>query len=145
MSHSFCSNFVHFVISTKLRRNLIPESMLTRTWEYVSGVARNHEIQPVIAGGTRDHIHFLAILPATMSVAEAARLLKTNTSRWLREEVAQFDWQKGYGAFSVSPPQAGGVAEYIRNQAEHHRKRSFNEEFSAMLKQCGVNYDPWRR
>ncbi len=92
MPHSFTSNFVHFVFSTKHRRNLIPEEMLNRTWEYISGVARNHEIRPIIAGGTRNHLHMLAILPAAMSVADAVRIMKCNTSRWLREEVKEFDW-----------------------------------------------------
>lgn len=142
MPHSFTSNFVHFVFSTKHRRNLIPEAMLTRTWEYVSGVAKNHEIQPVIAGGTQNHLHVLAIVPPTMSVSEAVRIMKCNTSRWLRAEVKEFDWQEGYGAFSVSPPHSGAVVEYIRNQAEHHRRKTFEEELAAMLKKCGVDYDP---
>jgi REP element-mobilizing transposase RayT len=145
VSHSFTSNFVHFVFSTKQRRPLIPEEMLTRTWEYISAVAKNHDIKPVIAGGTRNHLHVLAIGPAQMSVAEAIRLMKCNTSRWLREEVREFDWQEGYGAFSVSPPHAGSVVEYIRNQEEHHRKKSFEEEFATMLKKCGVDFDPMRK
>jgi putative transposase len=145
VSHSFTSNFVHFVFSTKHRKNFIPEDMLTRTWEYLSGVAKNHDIKPVIAGGTRNHVHVLAIVPAQMSVSEAARVMKCNTSRWLREQVPEFDWQEGYGAFSVSPPHAGAVMKYIRNQEEHHRKKSFEEEFAAMLKICGVDYDPVRK
>jgi REP element-mobilizing transposase RayT len=119
--------------------------LLSRTFEYISGVARNHDIQPVIAGGTRNHMHILVVLPPTMCVAEAARVMKCNTSRWLREEVNEFDWQEGYGAFSVSPPHSGAVVEYIKNQAVHHRKRSFEEEFATMLKRCGVDYDPTRK
>jgi REP element-mobilizing transposase RayT len=145
MAHSFTSNFVHFVFSTKQRRDSIPKAMLKRTWEYVRGVAKNHDITPVIAGGTRNHLHVLAILPAVMSVAEAVRILKCNTSRWIREEVKDFDWQEGYGAFSVSPPHAGAVVQYITTQEEHHRKKSFEEEFAAMLKKCGIDYDPLRR
>ena len=96
------------------------------------------------SGGTRNHMHVLVILPPTMCVAEAARVMKCNTSRWLREEVKEFDWQEGYGAFSVSPSHSGAVVDYIKNQAVHHRKRSFEEEFATMLKRCGVDYDPTR-
>ena len=79
---------------------------------------------------------------AQARVAKAMQDLKANTSRWLRETSSTFQWQEGYGAFSVSQSQRATVSQYIANQAEHHRTRSFEEEFAAILQKSGINYDP---
>ena len=92
-------------------------------------------------GGTRNHIHVLIGLPAKISLSEAVQKLKANSSRWLGEHNVEFEWQKGYGAFSVSPSMLGTVKAYIRNQAEHPKKRSFEEEFLALLRESGVAFD----
>jgi REP element-mobilizing transposase RayT len=96
----------------------------------------------VAIGGTENHLHVLLGLPATMSLSDAVRTLKANSSRWMRDARPDFGWQEGYGAFSVSPSNAEIVKEYIRNQREHHKKRNFEEEFIALLKKSGVDYDP---
>jgi putative transposase len=72
----------------------------------------------------------------------AVSTLKANSSRWMREHDKSFEWQKGYGAFSVSPSNVDAVRQYIRGQAEHHAKHTFEEEFMSLLKRCGVEYDP---
>ena len=79
-----------------------------------------------------------------MTLAEAMQKLKANSSRWLGENGSRFEWQKGYGAFSVSPSLLPTVEAYIRNQKEHHKRRSFGEEFLALLKKSGVVYDAER-
>jgi len=82
-----------------------------------------------------DHVHLLIALPAKLSLTEAMQKLKANSSRWLREQTGvPFAWQKGYGAFSVSITATSAVVDYIRTQEEHHRKRDFQAEFSAMLR-----------
>ena len=91
------------------------------------------------AGGTTNHVHLLIVLPSTLSVATAVQKLKGGSSRWLGKG---FAWQEGYGAFSVSPSQVAAVKRYIAGQEEHHRKRSFEEEFTDMLRRCGLEYDP---
>jgi REP element-mobilizing transposase RayT len=80
-------------------------------------------------------------LPAHVPVAEAAQKLKSNSSRWLHEENSWFGWQEGYGAFSVSPSNIDVVRRYIQNQPEHHRRRSFEEEFLALLAKSGVTFN----
>jgi putative transposase len=95
----------------------------------------------VAVGGRENHIHILIAPPATMPLAVAIQKLKANSSRWLSEQGLRFEWQKGYGAFSVSASLVETVKSYIRNQEEHHRKRTFEEEFLALLKKSGVACD----
>lgn len=95
-------------------------------------------------GGVADHVHVLLSLPPTLSIAKAMQLLKGNSSKWLREtfpKMRSFAWQQGYGAFSIGISGVDATAAYIRNQAEHHRTRSFREEYAAMLKKHGFAYD----
>jgi putative transposase len=142
MSHSYCTNLIHCVFSTKDRQPSIPENMLEKMWAYLSGIAENHRIATLAIGGITNHVHLLLAIPQTMTVAAAVNALKANSSRWMHEHNRAFDWQKGYGAFSVSPSQVGAVKEYIRTQAEHHAKHTFEDEFISLLKKCGVPYDP---
>ena len=93
-------------------------------------------------GGMADHVHILFALPADVTLAHAVQVFKANSSRWMRERVPTFAWQEGYAAFSVSASGVGAVKKYIENQPEHHKRRSFEEEFLALLKKCGVAYDP---
>lgn len=86
-----------------------------------------------------DHVHLLVEIPPTFSVAQAIQKLKGSSSRWMGDG---FSWQRGYGAFSVSPSQISVVTKYIENQERHHEKRGFEEEFIFLLRSCGVEYDP---
>jgi putative transposase len=95
-------------------------------------------------GGASDHVHVLLSLPATLSVAKAMQLLKGNSSKWIREtfpKMRSFAWQEGYGAFSVGVSGLDATVAYIRNQTEHHRTRSFRDEFVAILKKHGFACD----
>jgi putative transposase len=132
---------VHYIFSTKGRANSIPPELKEKLWAYLLGIANNLRLKTLAIGGTTNHVHLLLGLPTTMTVAEAVQKLKANSSRWLREQGVPFQWQDGYGIFSVSPSQTATVQAYIRNQEEHHRKRSFEEEFRALLDKCGVEYD----
>ena len=89
-----------------------------------------------------NHSHLLFLLPATISLASSINTFKTNSSRFIHERGLAFQWQDGYGAFSVSPSQLDKVTAYIRNQHEHHKKVTFEQEFLALLKKAGVPYDP---
>jgi len=111
-------------------------------WRYVAALAYAKNIHVLAAGGTENHLHLLILLPQTITLATAMQEIKANSSRWLRETSAQFQWQEGYGAFSVSQSQRQAVMDYIANQPQHHQKRSFEEEFLALLKNSGVQYDP---
>ncbi len=144
MSHTHAANFVHCIFSTKERRALIPAELQERLYAYLTGIADNLGFKILAAGGTSNHVHLLIGLPPALTLAETVQKLKANSSRWLGENRVQFEWQKGYGAFSVSPSLLSTVQAYIRNQAEHHKKRSFEEEFLAFLKKSGVAYDAER-
>lgn len=95
-------------------------------------------------GGTADHVHVLVSLRATFSVTKALQLLKGNSSKWIHETFPKlhlFEWQEGYGAFSIGISAVDATVRYIRNQAEHHRMRSFRKEFVIMLRRHGLDYD----
>jgi REP element-mobilizing transposase RayT len=144
MSHTHAANFVHCVFSTKERRDLIPTELQDRLYAYLIGIANNLGFKILAAGGTTNHVHLLIGLPPSLALSETVQKLKANSSRWLGENNVAFEWQKGYGAFSVSPSLLCTVQAYIRNQADHHRQRSFEEEFRALLDKSGVAYDAER-
>jgi len=144
MAHTYDANFVHCVFSTKNRINSIPTELQEQLWAYMIGIANNLKLKTLAIGGTENHIHVLVGLPTTMTVAEMTQKIKANSSRWLGEHGIAFQWQDGYGAFSVSPSMLNTVQAYIRNQKEHHLKRSFEEELRALLDKSGVPYDPER-
>lgn len=142
MSHTFSRNHVHVVFSTKNRGKIIPKDTQAKVWAYLGGIARKHEMIAVAIGGTDNHVHILLHLPATIALAKAVLLLKSNSSRWMSEQCAGFSWQEGYGAFSVSSSNLDHVTRYIQNQEAHHRKINFEEEFRALLVKHHVEYDP---
>ena len=142
MPHSYPNLLVHCVFSTRERRPLIPTDIRPRLWRYLSGIARNLKIPILECGGTADHVHILLVLPPDMPLSKSIQVLKANSSRWLGEHGIDFAWQEGYAAFSVSASQVSSVREYIQNQAAHHQRRNFDEEFIALLKKSGVAYDP---
>ena len=140
MAHSYISSMFHIVFSTKERMQLIRADLQPRLWDYLGGIARNHGIRILAVGGTENHVHILLAISAEAKLSEVVRILKCNSSRWLRETKPLFSWQEGYGAFSVSPSQLEGVKKYIANQAEHHHRRSFEDEFLAMLQAANIHF-----
>jgi len=136
MGHTYTVALFHVVFSTKQRAREIPD--VSKLAAYLRGIANNLQITTVEIGGMLDHVHALIDLPSTMSVAEAVQKLKSNSSRWLRATRSFSGWQTGYAAFSVSASNAPAVRAYIRDQEEHHRKRSFEDEFLALLQKSGV-------
>jgi putative transposase len=143
MSTYIC-NLVHFVWGTANREPLIRKSWRDRLHGYIGGVLENKKAKLLAAGGIEDHIHVLASLPATLSLADAASAMKANSSRWIHENAPQskgFEWQKGYAAFSVSKSAEPRVEEYIQNQEEHHKKWLFTAEFKSLLEKHGISYD----
>jgi REP element-mobilizing transposase RayT len=138
MAHTYASNFIHCVFSTKDRRPLIPASRAAELYAYLVGIARGEGFSLIAVGGTANHIHLLFVLPASCPLSQAVQKLKGSSSRWMGQG---FAWQEGYGAFSVSPSQVAVVKGYIQSQEEHHRKRNFEEEYVVLLRHCGIEYD----
>ncbi len=141
MSQTYSATFIHCVFSTKDRVDLVPSDLQEHLWAYLRGIANNLGIKLLAGGGTANHVHLLIGLPPTLPLAQAVQKLKANSSRWLGEHGLAFEWQKGYGAFSVSPSLVSTVQEYIRNQALHHTKRNFEQEFMALLRRSGVSHE----
>ena len=144
LSHTFAQNVIHVVFSTKDRRKAIPEAFQSRLWAYAAGICHNLGIFVHAIGGMDDHIHFLIQVPPSLSVAKAVLTIKSNSSRWAHEEGHKFAWQQGYGAFSVSASNLQAVSDYIRAQAMHHARHSFEQEFFALLTKHGIEFTPER-
>jgi putative transposase len=132
----------HLVFSTKYRERLIAPEWRDRLYDYVGGCLRAGGGVLVEIGGTSDHVHCLAGLRATHCVADVLRDLKRATSSWARDVLhLKFAWQEGYAAFTVSPQDCDGLVRYIRNQEEHHRVRTFQEEYVTLLQEHGMQFD----
>jgi len=145
MSHTYSSNRIHLIFSTKGREKRLSIDFQPKLWSYMAGIAHNHGFEATQIGGVEDHCHALIVLPTAMSLAKAVQTIKGCSSKWLNETAdagPNFAWQEGYGAFSVSASQTSGVIAYIRNQVEHHTKRNYEEEFLEFLKRYGISYDP---
>jgi putative transposase len=144
MSHSYACLPTHAVFSTKDRAPLVAGECREKLFPYMGGIVREMGGSALIIGGTADHAHMLLSLPPTQCVADALRVIKTNSSRWVHETWPvrrDFAWQTGYGAFSVSESNREAVARYIADQEKHHRRLSFQEEFIRLLKKHKVPYD----
>jgi len=142
MAHTESNVVLHVIFSTKNRAPLITLEMRADLFAYLGGIVREMQATALIINGTADHVHMLIRIRPVQAVAEVVRVVKANSSRWVREKwSARFAWQTGYGVFSVSESHVPEVSRYIANQVEHHKKRTFQEEFVAFLKKNKIEYD----
>ena len=142
MAHTVGNLVVHLIFSTKSRRPLIIPEIRTDLFAYLGGIIREMPGTALIINGTADHVHMLIRTRPVHAAAEIARVVKANSSRWVREKWnMDFAWQTGYGAFSVSESNVPAVAQYIATQEEHHKKRSFQEEYVAFLRRNKISDD----
>jgi REP element-mobilizing transposase RayT len=144
MANTFASLFYHVVFSTKNRVGLVRPEIEERVWAYIGGIASKHKMTAIQVGGAEDHIHALVMAPPTLAPFEIAKYLKGDSSKWIHEEFPDlrgFGWQDGYGAFSVSKSNVPSVVKYIQDQREHHKTRTFQEEYLEFLGKHGVEYD----
>lgn len=117
---------------------MVPKEIRPELWSYMAGTCRNQKILPIAINGFDDHAHLLFHLPASMALATAVSLIKSNSCTWMRERDRRFEWQDGYGAFSISDSDTSAVADYIRNQEVHHARTSFADEYRALLREHGL-------
>ncbi len=142
MPSSHVSLFVHIVFSTKERGNLIRPEWEGRLHSYMGGIIRGLDAIPINIGGMPDHAHILSGLRSKHRLDYFIRDLKGDSSEWIHKEITRnFEWQKGYGAFSVSPTALKEVSAYISNQKRHHAKVSFQDEYVDLLRRSGTEYD----
>ena len=145
--HSFVNCLMHVVFSTKERRPWITSEIQDRLWPYLGGIARENKMKALKVGGVEDHVHILLSLPSTLDIAKAVQLLKGNSSKWIHEtfpKLKTFEWQEGYGAFSIGVSGIEDTSKYIENQAAHHRRQSFKEKLKAFLEKHALEYEDWR-
>ena len=144
MSQSVSKIYVHITFSTKNRWPFIDDSIKHELWAYIGGICKNLACSPVRIGGHNDHVHICCLLSRKIAPAKLLEEIKKESSRWIKtkgDPYAKFYWQDGYGIFSVNPLDVEKVSEYIDNQIEHHKKRTFQEELLMFLKKYRVEYD----
>lgn len=144
MPQSFVSIYVHIIFSTKNREPWLTAEYLPRVLEYIGGTVRVDRTVLLAAGGMPDHIHLLVSFGKQTDAADLVRLIKANSSKWIHETfpgLQSFAWQAGYAAFSVSQSNRDAVKKYIENQEEHHRTRTFQDEYRQFLTAHGIAFD----
>lgn len=144
MSSTYTKLLYHCIFSTKNRRAIITKEIRERLYPYIGGILSEHRARLVAGGGTEDHVHLLLELPATLAVADAMRVVKANSSKWVRETfptAVPFAWQTGYAAFTVSESSADTVVRYIERQVEHHQGRGCSEELIGLLRRHRIDYE----
>ncbi len=144
MAQSLIKVYIHIIFSTQNRAEILPKDNLHDVHSYIGGIMKNHGCMPIAIGGTRNHVHILCELGATISPSELVKHIKGSSSKWIKANIATpegFAWQNGYAVFSVSESTAEAVVRYIANQEEHHRKRDFKGELLEFLRLYKVEYD----
>ncbi|MDP9195024.1 MAG: IS200/IS605 family transposase [Acidobacteriota bacterium] len=141
MANTFTSLHFHLVFSTKNRAPFLSEEQGGRMHEYLGGCLRELGATPLEIGGVADHVHLLTGLKPTHRLSDVLRATKKGSSEWIRGKLENFHWQDGYSAFTVSPSQLERVRTYIQRQAEHHRKRTFVEEYRDLLRAHAIDFD----
>ncbi len=141
---SYISLKYHLVFSTKDRKPFLPVEIMSRLGPYVGGIIRDLHGDMLAANGPADHIHIATILDQKVPLMDVLGRIKANSSKWIHQTfdgLADFAWQEGYAAFSVSHSASDQVIQYVRRQIEHHSKMDFKQELRALLDRHGIVYD----
>ncbi len=144
MPQSLSRILIHLVFSTKNRERLLTPDIQTELHPYLAGILDNIECTSLQVGGVEDHVHLFFGLSRTRTIADVVETVKTSSSKWIKtkgRQFADFHWQSGYGAFSVSQSDAEAVITYIRNQKQHHQKMTFQDEYRRLLERYQVAFD----
>lgn len=144
MANTYSQITIHAVFAVKHRENFITKKWRDNLHQYISGIITNKGAKSLAVGGWKDHVHILFGMPVTTSIADFMSAVKSNSSKWINEQQlvkGKFQWQSGYGAFSYARSQRDIVIKYIMNQEEHHRAKTFKEEYLKMLRDFDITYD----
>jgi putative transposase len=144
MPQSLVQNYIHFVTSTKHREPLIIPQIEVPLHSYMVGIVQNMDCPVLQIGGVEDHVHLLFMLSTKVPLMEVVKQMKQSSSKWIKtqgEEYQNFQWQIGYGAFSVSQKSVEQVITYIQNQKEHHKRATFQDEYRKFLNTYEIPYD----
>lgn len=144
MANTYTQIHIHVVFSVQNRDCVISNKWKDELYKYITGIVQNNHHKLLAIGGMPDHVHILFGLRPSQSLADLMQDIKGDSSKWVNEKRlvnGKFSWQEGYGAFSYGKKELPAVIDYINNQAEHHSKRSFYEEYIALLDEFDIDYD----
>jgi REP element-mobilizing transposase RayT len=144
MPQSLSSILIHLVFSTKHREPFITSNIESELYSYLATIFREFNSPAISINGTTNHVHVLFALSRTATIADLVEEVKKRSSKWIKTkgtEYRNFQWQTGYGAFSIGQSNVAALKKYIAGQKEHHRHRSFEEEYRNFLEKYGVAYD----
>lgn len=144
MPGTFTQVYIQIVFAVKGRENLISKTWKDDLHKYIAGIIKGKDQKPIIVNGMPDHIHVFVGLRPSMPISDLVRDIKNNSSKFINESKfvkGKFSWQEGYGAFSYSHTQINQVYDYILNQEEHHKKRTFKEEYLELLKKFEIEFN----
>jgi REP element-mobilizing transposase RayT len=143
MAGTFTQLYIHIVFAVKGRQNLIHNSWKEELYKYMAGIIKTENQKPIIINGMPDHVHVFAGMNASKSISDLVRDIISNSSRFINEKQfvkGKFSWQEGYGAFSYSRSHINRLYQYIKNQEQHHKKKTFKEEFIELLEKFEIPY-----
>ena len=144
MAGTFSQIYVQVVFAVRERQNFIKPSFEEEVYKYISGIITGKEQKSLAVNGMPDHVHVLVGLKPSMRISDLVRDIKNNSSNFINDNAwlkNHFSWQEGYGAFSYSESQFGKVIDYIKNQKQHHQKRTFRQEYLGFLKKFNVPFE----
>ena len=143
MGQSLVKNYIHIIFSTKNRENYINQEIELEVFSYIASLCKSMDCAVQKVGGYNNHIHIMCSLSKNHTLVELIRVIKSNSSKWISEKfsIESFSWQTGYGTFSVSPKDIQLVIDYIAQQKEHHKIKSFQEEFLVFLHKYNMDYN----
>lgn len=143
MANTYSQLYVQIVFAVKGRQNLISKNNKDEIYKYITGIITNHKQKLIVINGMPDHIHILVGIKPDISLSDLVRDIKSNSSKFINEQKwinGKFEWQTGFGAFSYGHSQLANVIKYIENQEEHHKTKTFEEEYIAFLKLFNIDF-----
>ena len=144
MAGTFSQIYIQYVFAVKGRDNLLQRPWRDEIFRYIAGIIKSKQQKPIIVNGVSDHVHVFVGLKPSMPISDLVRDIKNNSSKFINEQKfvkGKFSWQDGYGAFSYSHSQIENVYQYILNQEEHHRKKTFKDEYIEFLQKFGIEFN----
>lgn len=144
MAGTFSQIYIQVVFAVKGRDNLLQKPWRDEVFKYMAGIIKGKNQKPIIVNGVADHVHLFIGLRPSMCLSDLVRDIKNNTTNFIKDKKflnSEFFWQEGYGAFSYSHSQLDNVYQYILKQEEHHRKRTFKEEYLEFLEKFEIEHD----
>jgi REP element-mobilizing transposase RayT len=144
MPNTYSQIYIQYVFAVQGRQNQLLKPWRDEVFKYISGIIKEKNQKPIIVNGVADHVHVFVGIKPSMNISNLVRDIKNSSSKFINEQKfikSKFSWQEGYGAFSYAHSQIENVYQYILNQEEHHKKKTFKEEYLDFLQKFGIEYD----